>query len=267
MPIQNLGVYALRVRRVSATRGLRLIDDDFMNACFDGFTDGAELLIRIILNKPNIRVKSVKTQRRMKNLLGRDICLDIDAHLLQPGEDFSELPETFVIFITENDVFGKGKPLYRVERKIEETNEPFDDGEHTVYVNGADKDASTELGKLMHDFFCTDPDDMNYKELADKVRYFKEDEKGVATMCKVMEDMRNESAKKADEQRLITDIKNVMESFGVSVEKAMESLKIPETLWGMYAGLVGKKPQYLNGWIYCKSNKSTPCQVRRFLLK
>lgn len=35
----------------------------------------------------------------------------LDAHLLQPGEDYSELPETFVIFITENDVFGKGKPL------------------------------------------------------------------------------------------------------------------------------------------------------------
>ena len=116
------------------------------------------------------------------HLLGRDICLDIDAddetgkeynvevqradkgadrkraryhssildaHLLQPGEDFSELPETFVIFITENDVFGNGKPLYRVERKIEELNEPFDDGEHIVYVNGADKDVSTELGKLM----------------------------------------------------------------------------------------------------------------------
>ena len=52
-------------------------------------------------------------------------------------------------------------------------------GEHIIYVNGADKDASTALGKLMHDFFCTDPDDMHYKELADKVRYFKEDEKGV----------------------------------------------------------------------------------------
>ena len=32
-------------------RGLRLIDDDFMNACFDGYTDGAELLLRIILKK------------------------------------------------------------------------------------------------------------------------------------------------------------------------------------------------------------------------
>lgn len=148
-----------------------------------------------------------------------------------------------MIFITENDVIGKGQPIYRIERRINDTDELFDDGEHIIYVNGADKDASTALGKLMHDFFCTDPDDMHYKELADKVRYFKEDEKGVTAMCKVMEDMRNESAKKADEQRLIIDIKNVMESFGVSVEKAMESLKIPETLWSMYAGLVGKKPQ------------------------
>ena len=60
-------------------RGLRLIDDDFMNACFDGYTDGAQLLLRIILNKQDIHVKSVKTQKRVKNLLGRDICLDIDA--------------------------------------------------------------------------------------------------------------------------------------------------------------------------------------------
>lgn len=40
----------------------------------------------------------------------------------------------------------------------------------------------------------TNPDDMNYEELARKARYFKQDEKGVATMCKIMEDMRNEAA-------------------------------------------------------------------------
>lgn len=235
-------------------RGLRLIDDDFMNACFDGYTDGAELLLRIILNKPDIRVRSVKTQRRMKNLLGRDVCLDIDAddetgkeynvevqradkgadrrraryhssildaHLLRPGDDFGDLPETFVIFITENDVIRRGKPLYRVERRIEETNETFDDGEHIVYVNGADKDASTALGRLMHDFFCTDPDDMHYKELADKVRYFKEDERGVAAMCKVMEDMRNEAARNAVEK---DRTKNAIEMLrdGLSVEKVAQ---------------------------------------------
>lgn len=50
----------------------------------------------------------------------------------------------------------------------------------------------------MHDFSCTEPDDMNYEELAKKARYFKKDEKGVATMCKIMEDMRNEAAQNAE---------------------------------------------------------------------
>ena len=45
----------------------------------------------------------------------------------------------------------------------------------------------------MSDFHCTDPDDMKYDVLADRVRYFKEDEKGVAAMCKAMEDMREET--------------------------------------------------------------------------
>ena len=116
---------------------------------------------------------------------------------------------------------------------------PFDDGEHIIYVNGADKDASTALGKLMHDFFCTDPDDMHYKELADKVRYFKEDEKGVAAMCKVMEDMRNEESKRTK----VIDIENLMRNLKLTVDQAMEALSIPQAQREMYDGLVGKKPQ------------------------
>lgn len=58
-----------------------------------------------------------------------------------------------------------------------------------------------EIGKLMHDFSCTDPDDMNYETLAKKARYFKQDEKGVAAMCKLMEDMRNETARAAEQNK------------------------------------------------------------------
>lgn len=46
----------------------------------------------------------------------------------------------------------------------------------------------------MHDFSCTDPSDMNYKILADRVRYFKSDEEGVLIMCRMLEEMRNETA-------------------------------------------------------------------------
>ncbi len=207
-------------------RGFRLIDDDFMNACFDDNIEGTELLLRIILNKPDIKVTRVKTQKVLKNLAGRDIWLDIDAndadgveydieiqradkgtnpkraryhssimdaHLLTPREDFNKLPETYVIFITETDVLKDGLPIYIIERQIINTGKPFGDGEHIIYVNGECKNNLTELGKLMHDFFCVDPDDMHYQKLAEKVRYFKQNEKGVAAMCKVMEDMRNET--------------------------------------------------------------------------
>ena len=153
-------------------RGFRLIDDDFMNVCFDNNIEGTELILRIILNKPDLSVKQVRTQKVMKNLLGRDIWLDVDAtdsnnaeidieiqradkgadrkraryhssildaHLLQPNEDFKDLPETYVIFITENDVIGKNQPIYTIERQITNVGEPFCDGEHIVYVNGADR--------------------------------------------------------------------------------------------------------------------------------
>ena len=70
----------------------------------------------------------------------------------------------------------------------------FNDQSHIIYVNSQIKD-ETALGKLMHDFTCTNAKDMYYEVLADRVHYFKEDEKGVAIMCKAMEDMRNEAVK------------------------------------------------------------------------
>ena len=123
----------------------------------------------------------------------------------------------YVIFITENDVIGKGEPLYTIERRITNIDEPFNDGEHILYVNGEDKNSTMALGKMMHDFFCTDPDDMHYRELAEKVRFFREDEEGVASMCKVIEDMREESARKASWQ---TKVESVLRwiSMGFSFE-------------------------------------------------
>lgn len=236
-------------------RGFRLMDDDFMNACLDENIEGTELILRIILGKPELTVTSVKAQKVMKNLLGRDIWLDIDAndsdgreydieiqradkgadrkraryhssmldsHLLKSGEDFSDLPETYVIFITENDVIGGNMPIYMIDRQITNMNQPFDDGAHIVYVNGADRNSATELGKLMHDFSCTNADDMYYEKLAEKVRFFKEDEKGVAIMCKTMEDMRNDTA----DRTLLNSIKNLMETMKLSAEQAMNALKI-----------------------------------------
>ncbi len=119
----------------------------------------------------------------------------IDANITSPGDNYEKLSETYVIFITERDVLGKKLPIYHIDRVIRETGEYFNDEAHIIYVNGEYRDNSP-LGILMQDFNCTNPNDMQYKQLAERTRYFKEDEKGVATMCKMMEDMRNEAATK-----------------------------------------------------------------------
>ncbi|MEE3496508.1 MAG: PD-(D/E)XK nuclease family transposase [Butyrivibrio sp.] len=208
-------------------RGFRLMDDDFMNVCLENNPEDTELILRIILGDGSLKVIDSKTQYLIKSLKGRDVWLDVkaedangrqmnieiqrddrgaarkraryhssimDSNIMKPGQDFDDLPETYVIFITENDVLGGDLPIYHIERHIVEMdNDPFGDEEHIIYVNGANEDSETELGKLMHDFKCTNPDDMFFKELAKRPRYFKETDEGVKAMCKVIEDMRNQT--------------------------------------------------------------------------
>lgn len=199
----------------------RLLDDDFMSRVFDENIECTELILRIILDKPDIKVSEVHTQREIKNLLGHSVRLDIDAldannepidveiqrsdkgagvkrarynssmmdaNTLVKGEDYDKLPESYVIFITENDVMGANLPVYHADRIVSETGKPLGDGAHIIYVNGAYRDESP-IGKLMHDFSCKNPSDMYYKPLAEQVRYYKEDAKGVEAMCRIVEDI------------------------------------------------------------------------------
>jgi len=207
-------------------RGFRPIDDDFMRCLFKNNIPLAELVLRIITDKQDLVITDCQTQKDMKRLAGaRSVCLDaygtdsenkkydleiqrsdkgadphraryhssvMDVENLDAGQEFVELPDTYTIFITEKDFYEQGKPVYVVERINLTTGKKFEDGEHILYVNGEYRGES-ELGKLMHDFNCTEADDMNFSLIAERTRYLKENPEGVSEMCKVMEDMRNET--------------------------------------------------------------------------
>ena len=219
-----------------------------------------EFLLQIILQMHDLKVQSVQGQYDIKNLQGRSVRLDIlavdtnnrtynieiqrsdrgagakrakynssliDANITEAGDKYDALTETYVIFITENDVLKSGLPIYHIDRIVQETGELFDDEAHIIYVNSQIKD-ETELGKLMHDFSCTDPKDMYYKILADRVRYFKEDEEGVLTMCREMENMRKESShEKAVEiaKRMLASGKLTYEDIAVFTDLTLEEIK------------------------------------------
>ena len=78
------------------------------------------------------------------------------------------------------------------------------------------------------DFLCSEPDDMFFKELADRARYFKKDEGGVKKMCKMLEDMRNEEAIRNSKKialRMIADGKLSIEMIAQYTELPVEEVR------------------------------------------
>ena len=101
------------------------------------------------------------------------------------------------------------------------------DEQHIIYVNSQIQDESA-LGKLMEDFRCTEVKNMNYKVLADRVKYFKEDEEGVTTMCRVLEEMREQVAEEQNIVTLLNSIKNLMKNLGITAEESMKAIGVTE---------------------------------------
>ena len=257
-------------------RGFRPIDDTFMRCLFRDNLPLAQFVLRIITGKPDLILTREETQKDLNRLLGaRSLCLDVhgvdsedreydievqradrgarperaryhsaamDIEALDAGQEFEALPETYTIFVTENDFFGKGVGLYPIERMNMVTNAPFNDREHILYVNGQ-YHGDDELGWLMHDFLCNDPNEMHYELLAVRSRYFKEDPKGVSEMCKAMEDMRNEALERGRAEgrtegylnAMIESVRNLKAKLGLSDQQVKDTLNITNEDWEQIA--------------------------------
>ena len=235
--------------------GLTLFDDDLMSRVFDKNIAATELILRIILGR-KIKVIRVNGQEEVRNseVGGRNITLDVyaldengeemdievqgnsegahirraryhssvlDSRMLQEGQRFKELKDSYVIFIYRHDKFRKGLPVYHIDRYVRETGEIFEDGSHIVYVNGNYK-GDDEIGQLMNDFQQTDPDNMHYEELAQGVKHFKEVEEGRDTMCEAVQ----EYAEKYALKQRTEDVKKLMESTGFTLDQVLDALKI-----------------------------------------
>lgn len=57
-------------------RNFRLLDDTFFSQCFDGSNECMELILRIILDIPDLKVLKTNTQKNVKNLMLHEARLD-----------------------------------------------------------------------------------------------------------------------------------------------------------------------------------------------
>ena len=107
------------------------------------------------------------------------------------------------------------------------TGKPFEDGEHILYVNGEYR-GDSEIGKLMHDFNCTDAEDMYFELMAERTEYLKNNSEGVKKMSKIGEEIAIMAAIRTYRECNIDDatiIERIKERFQVTNEAAVEYVK------------------------------------------
>ena len=212
-----------KVRYIEKIKNLTMMSDILARNVLKD-KECCEYILCIIMNDSMLTVLDNQVQVDYKNLHGRSAVLDcvaksgdgrlfnveiqqedegaipkraryhlglMDMNVLNPGEFFDKLPETYIIFVTQDDTLGYRLPIAHVDRIIKENGAEFGDEAHIIYVDSS-KHEDTELGRLMHDFHCKAASDMQDGVLAKRIFELKESEKGVEYMCKEMEEIRSE---------------------------------------------------------------------------
>ena len=250
-------------------KNFTLMSDIFMRNVFKQ-RECLEYVLQVIMEKPDLRVIDQVIQKDYKNLQGRSAIMDcvardsedkqfnveiqqdnegaspkraryhsglMDMNTLNPGQDFDELPESYVVFITRDDILGYGLPIYHINKKIEELNKNFQDEAHIIYVNSR-KQEDTELGRLMHDLHCKNADEMHSPVLAKRVHELKDTRKGVELMCHEMEKIYSEGMENGEKRG---ELKAKKETALSMAEEGMDIKKI--------ARLVNTSEKDVKQWI------------------
>ena len=218
-----------------------------------------EYVLQVIMEKQDLKVIDQIIQKDYKNLQGRSAIMDcvardsegkqfdveiqqdnegaspkraryhsglMDMNTLNPGQDFDELPESYVIFITRDDILGYDFPIYHIDRHIKEADDSFQDEAHIIYVNSR-KQEDAELGRLMHDLHCKNADEMHSPVLAKRVHELKDTQKGVELMCHEMEKIYSEgmeSGEKRGELKKAKETALSLAEMGLPVEKIAKAV-------------------------------------------
>ena len=142
------------IRYKDVIKELTIMNDIFMRNVFKK-RECIEHVLRIIMEMKNLQVLDYTVQKDYKNLQGRSAILDcgarddvnnqynveiqqdtegaspkraryhsglLDMNTLNPGQNFEELTDSYVIFITKDDVRGNGLPIYHADRAVSYTH-------------------------------------------------------------------------------------------------------------------------------------------------
>lgn len=240
--------------QMALIQSLNVIDDVFFHKVAED-PEVCEEILRIILEKPKLKVIQCQVQRFLRNNGAHSVILDalcelddgsfanievqkadnddyqkrvrfnqsnIDTLFAEKGIKYEELPDIFMVFISKFDLFGKGRTIYHIDRVIREKGIVVENGVHEIYVNLAVNDG-TEIAELMQYFKTSVGTNEKFEKLCNRVEYFKHEREGVKVMATLFEQYVAEE-KAESLKRGIKGIVKTCRKFGQSYEIAKDSV-------------------------------------------
>ena len=169
---------------------LNVMDDPFFQKIAEN-PDVCEEILRILLQKPKLKIIQTNTQLFLRNLSAHSVILDalctdetgaffnieiqkddkkgksakaqeyqkrvrfhlsnMDTMLVEKGTPYRQLPDLYAVFISEIDPFQQDCTIYHVRRSLQETDTTIENGVHEIYANTAVNDG-TDIAHLLQYF-------------------------------------------------------------------------------------------------------------------
>jgi hypothetical protein len=182
--------------RLAKIRELNLTSDLFSSIVFEDHLAVQDVL-RILTGISDLRVLRSEPQRSYRNLYGHSSILDvwaedsqerqynielqiaedenhlkrsrfiqsrIDSRVLGTGASYADLPDLYLIFITEKDFLNTQSGCSEIVRMIKGTNREISNGVHEIYANLTFPASKAEQTALLKYIKNTTTDYAPYKE-------------------------------------------------------------------------------------------------------
>lgn len=222
-------------------------------------------VVSIIMEEPDIQIDEVKVEQVILNKIGkRAIRLDawakssdnrqfnmemqndsksddvrkrsrfyqglIDVPILKSGKStkYKQLPSTVIIFITQDDIFGRDLAKYTFTEQCEEIEDlKLDDGTTKIFLNMTSKNGTPELVSMlqyMKDTNIDNPEiitkDSRILELDEIVNEVRESEEWEVVRMNILE-IGKEIGKEIEKERGVKSVVELCKEFGVSKEETI----------------------------------------------
>lgn len=222
-------------------------------------------VVSIVMEEPDIQIDEVKVEQVILNKIGkRAIRLDawpkssdnrqfnmemqndsksddvrkrsrfyqglIDVPILKSGKStkYKQLPSTVIIFITQDDIFGRDLAKYTFTEQCREIEDlKLDDGTTKIFLNMTSKNGTPELVSMlqyMKDTNIDNPEiitkDSRILELDEIVSEVRESEEWEVVRMNILE-IGKEIGKEIEKERGVKSVVELCKEFGVSKEETI----------------------------------------------